>query len=792
MLKNYLTIAFRNFSRNALYTFLNGFGLVLGLSCSLLILFWVHFESNVDSFHSEGKRIYRAYFNGVSDAGEITFTQGSSPYALYELLRSYDGVEQAAYYDELGAMLAYEERAFRQYGVLASISLFDVFDFPLLVGSFENARDNLQTIFISEELAIKLLGEEWPEKSVGTKLRINDEEEQTVAGVFQNVGSNSSLQFDFILNAAQSAASYPEWARDWAAKGATVFAKLIQGVDPRSVEQYVNPIYEESNGYGVGGEAMMLFPFEKNYLWTSFEQGVAVASGGRILYVRIFFGAALFLLLIACINFVNLNTAQSVTRAKEVGIRKAVGARRKNLVKQFLFESGLLVFLALGISIVLAYWLVPALNELTGQSIFMPSAQPWFWLVAGGLGFFLTFAAGLYPAFVLSQYEPTRTLKSGFTSKTGGLKLREALIVFQLALSAILIISTITVHNQLHLIQKGNLGLDRSNVLITRMDGSVRDQYQVFKNRLEQRPGITHVLRTTHAPVDINAISVGFDWLGKTEDHSDYFYRLWTDANFAEVFGIEMKHGRFFEEGIYSDSGGVVINETALIQMGLEDPVGKLITQGDNQYRILGVMKDFHFKSIHREIEPLMVQLTSAERARRVMVKTNSGQTQTALSELQETWSDLFPGYPLEYEFLDENYARMYQSEMIIGKLAYLFSGIAILISSLGLFGLITFISLQKTKEIGIRKVVGASIANIVGLLSKDFLKLIVLGFLCGVPMAWFLMDYWLQNFAFRVDVTWEVYAFAGSIAITVAILTVSYQSIRAALVNPVKSLRRD
>ena len=793
LLFNYCKVAFRNFRRNALYTFINGFGLALGLSCSLLILLWVYFENKVDRFHPEGDQIYRVYFNGVSEEGEITFTHGYAPYALYTFLEEYEGVEKAAIYDgSAKTMLANGERVFREQGAWASLSFFEIFDYPMVAGNIENARNNLQTIFLSEQLAEKLFGENWSMESVGSTLRINDEEEKMVAGVFKNVGSNSSLQFEFIANMALTAANHPEWAQHWGAKNSTVFAKLPKEISPKTVEDYVNPIYVETNGYGVGGDAMMLFPFEKNYLWTKFEQGIA--SGGKVQYTRIFFGAALFLILIACINFINLSTAQSSRRAKEVGIRKTVGAQRGNLLFQFLCETGLLVFIGLFIALTIGTLLLPFLNQLTGQIISIPWQEPPFWLILIGLGIALTLIAGLYPALLLSRYHPAKVLKKGLGQKEGNLSLRKSLVVFQFTLSAILIISTITVHNQLNLIQHENLGLDRSNVMAIRMNSTISEQYTFFKEKLLQNSSISEVLRASHAPIDIGWISVGFDWEGKTEDHSDYFYQLNTEANFAEVFEVEMVDGRFFDENIQSDTGKVVlINEAALAQMGLENPVGKTITKTSNgtQSRILGVIKDFNFKSIHKEIEPLMLYF-EPERTNRIMIESKAGETPVAIAHLRETWSEMFPNYPLDFEFLDDAYASMYQSEMIIGKLAYIFAGIAISISCLGLFGLITFITLQKTKEIGIRKVLGASVTNIVSLLSKDLLVLVVIGILLAAPIAWYLMDQWLQNFAFRVDIAWWVYLLAGLIALAVTTLTISYQSIRAALVNPIYSLKTD
>ena len=792
MFRNYLKIALRNFSRNPLYTFINSLGLVLGLTCSLLILLWVNFERTVDRFHPDGDRLYRAYFNGVSDAGEITFTQGAAPYALYTLLNEYEGVENAAFFEDgEEVMMQYEDNILKADGAWGSTSVFEVFDFPMIIGGLEVAEQELFTAFISDELARKLIGDDWQEKSIGAGVKINDQNTITIAGVYKKMGKNSSLQFDFLANAAAKAEARPGWAHSWSVKGATVYARLAPGVLPESVADYVNPIYEQTDGYGVGGEAMMLFPFEDNYLWTKFEQGIA--TGGRIQYLRIFSGAAIFLILIACVNFINLSTAQSASRAKEVGIRKTVGAFQTNLILQFLLETGVLVLIALTTALGLTHYLLPYMNDFTQLVIRIPWEQLSFWASILALAVTLTLTAGLYPAFVLSVFKPAKVLKSGPVTNRSNTLLRKSLVVFQFSLSAILIISTITVHRQLDLIQNDHLGLDRENVLSLEMPAAVKAKYEVLKEKLLSDPGVATVLRTTHTPVNIQWINVGFEWEGKQENQSNYFYMLNTEAGFAGAFDIEMVDGRFFDPDIRSDTAAVVLNETGAAQLGLNAPVGKTIRSTDMNYpyRIVGVAKDFPFASLHNKIEPLMIRY-APEDTYMMLVKLKAGSTTAGVDHLKKAWSEVFPNYPLDFEFLDDTFNSMYRGEVIIGRLAYLFATIAIVVSCLGLFGLITFVASQKTKEIGIRKVLGASVASIVRLLSQGFLRLVFISLLIATPIAWYFMKLWLQNFAFQIDLGWWIFALAALIVMFISLLTVSYQSLQAALVNPARSLKTE
>jgi len=792
MFAHYFKISMRNFRRNALYTFINGFGLFLGILVSIFMLLWVYDESQIDKFHPDTDRLYRAYFNGVSEEGEITFTQGASPYALYKKLMETPGVEDAIFFDERSpAVRKFGDKLLKEGGAWATPSLFEVLSFPMLKGGAENAVGHDQSMFLSEGLAHRIYGDFLSDTLIGSTLRMNEETDYKIAGIYKNIGKNSSLSFDYVLNAHFLRSAVGDgWEDNWGAKQATVIAKLYEGTTAEQIEEVINPYYAATDGYGVGGEALMLFPFEKNYLWTKFEQGKAVS--GRIQYVRIFIGAAIFLLLIACINFINLSTAQATRRGKEVGVRKTVGALNTNLIRQFLVESGILIFLVLIAAMVCVGVLLPQLNTIFEKSIQIAWANPGFILGVIGFGLILTLLSGLYPAFVLARFKPAKVLKGQVSKRMGKDYLRRMLVVFQFVLSGILIISTLTVRNQLHLIQHENLGLDRNNVISMGLNGPVYDRFEIIREKLFQFGDVVEITRTSDTPVNLDWIGTRFTWEGQAPDDDNYFYMMNTEDSFDDVFQIEMAAGRFFDRNIQSDNNGIVINEKALDYIQMEDPVGKPVKDVNGRtWTILGIAKDFNFKSIHNEIEPLMMR-NRPEYTGFMYLRVKNGRTPEVMAQLKGIWKDVVPGYPLEFEFVDDAYAKLYQGELLVGKLSYFFAAIAIMVSCLGLFGLVTFISLQRTKEIGIRKVLGASLGNIVMLLSKNFIQLVLISLLLAIPLAWYLLNGWLENFAFRVELGWPVFLLAGLVAVLIALITISFQAIRAALANPVNSLRME
>ena len=690
-------------------------------------------------------------------------------------------------------MLENNGKLFKESGICGTPSLFDVFSFPLIEGTTANTDNNLQTIFLSRATAERVFGKDWAGNVIGKTMTVNQSFDVTVAGVFENIQKNSSIQLDLLLNAEMLPSNRgPDLLTDWSQMRATVFAKLEKTATPRAVEKQINPIYANAKGHGLGGDAVLLFPFEENFLYTEFENGIAV--GGQIDYVKIFFGAALFLILIACINFINLSTAQAAKRAKEIGIRKTVGAEKSSLIFQFLTETGILILFTVLLSLVAVQYFIPSINQLTDKAIVIPIDNPMFWAALLGFSGLLTLLAGLYPSFVLSNFKPINALKNNISARFAHEKIRKGLVIFQFVLSAILIISTIIVHNQVHFIKNKNFGLNRNNILHFYLPEALEDKYQPLKDKLEANSAITHVLKASNLPTNINWLKMGYSWEGMEDpEEGGSYYQLSTEIGFDEVFEIEMKAGRFFDKEIQSDTKGVVINEKALDFIKVENPVGTVITNTNSgeQMTILGIAKNFPFKGLQREVAPLMIHIRP-ESKRTVIIKSTPSETANTIALLEKSWKEVIPNYPLAYHFLDDTYARMYKLETTIGSISQFMAFIAIIISCLGLFGLVTFMAAQKAKEISIRKVLGASVVSIVELLSKDFIKLILIGLVIAIPLSWFGMNEWLENYAFRVDMEWWMFAIAALIAIVIALGTISFQSIRAALANPVNALNQD
>lgn len=793
MLSNNLKLAIRNIFRNPFYSTINILGLSIGITFSLLLYLNINDELAVDQFHENGDRIYHAYFNGLDENGGYTFTQPSSPYALYHTFSNIDGVEDAVFFDESAdVVIEYDGKLVKESSAWGTSSMFNVFSFELLAGKVASDKQQQESVFISEAVAQRIFGENWEGNAIGEILKVNKELDWTVAGVFKNMGSNSSIKFEVLLNAARlpSLMNDPEWIDDWGAKRASVYAELSEGVDPAAIERQINLIYKDKPGYGIGGDAMTLHPLEKNYLWTAFENGIAV--GGKIQYVKIFIWAAFFLLLIASINFINLSTAQASKRAKEVGVRKTIGARKIELVSQFLSETGLMVFIAIAIAIGFSFLLVPELNQLTGKALVLPFEEFYFLGSLFLLGIGLTIIAGLYPSFVLSKFKPIKVLKKDLRTGFSHKNIRRGLVIFQFVISTGLIIGTLLMNSQVDFLKERNLGVNRENIIHLNFPGPVKERFAPLKDKLIANSKIKDVIRTSSLPTNVDWIGVDFEWQGRDPDNGGYFYQMFTDFGFDKVFDLKMKEGRFFEEEMKSDLEGLVINEKALEYIQMENPVGKTVYDYDGTpMQIVGIVEDFNFRSLHHEIEPMMIRIKPAY-TNHVFIQAESGDMDNTIAYIKNTWSAVIDDYPFEYDFLDDKYAKMYETETTTGKISSYLAIVAVIISCLGLLGLITFIAGQRTKEIGIRKVLGASVLSIIILLSKDFIKLIILGLCLAVPLAWYGVNSWLDNYAFQIDISWQSFFLAGLISIGIGLLIIGVQSMQAALANPVNSLKEE
>lgn len=575
----------------------------------------------------------------------------------------------------------------------------------------------------------------------------------------------------------------------WGNFSFSTYVELKSAASEAAVNKKIKDIvgrYDEVNKEST----LFIQPFKRWHLYSEFKNGVN--TGGRIEYVRLFMILALGILLIACINFMNLTTARSVKRAKEIGIRKVVGAFRFALIRQFIGEALLIVLMAIIISLALVMLVLPLFNQLTGKQIHIPLADPTFWLIITGLLLITGFISGSYPALYLSSFKPVRVLKGSLKFSSGALWFRKGLVVFQFMLSIILIIGTIVVSKQVDYIQTVNLGYDRENLLYIPLEGDLTSKYQLFKTQLLQMPGIKDVSRITDIPTQIENSTGGVEWKGKDPTADMQFTQSAVGYDFIKTMHLQLEQGRDFSKDFATDSVGYIINESALKRIGYKDPVGKPLTFWQKKGTIIGVLKDFHFNSLHVPINPLVLRLGENIEWGNALVKTEPGKTKEALVSLEKVCKNLNPKFPFTYKFSDEEYQKLYKSEQVVSQLARYFAFLAIFISCLGLLGLVMFTAEQRTREIGIRKVLGATVPNVVGLLSKDFLSLVLIANLISWPLGWWAMSKWLQNFEYRISISWWVFALAGLAAVLIALLTVSYQAIKAAIANPVKSLRTE
>ncbi len=787
MFQNYFKTTIRNLFRHKAYSTINVLGLAVGLTVSLLILLWVQDERSVDQFHNNGDRIFQLYANFEAGDGSIQ-TWGVVPFPTMDhLLDNYPEIEKAAAYDPTNKKnFKVDEKEFLIDGLYATSSFFDLLSFSFLeVESDYFEQPN--SVLISETTAQKLFGTDWQGIALGNTITIDGTPDFKVAGVFNNPPKNSSLQFDFVLNyeelRKQNPPGYP-----WGSFDSRVLVSLNEGFDEKAVSKKIAGIVKENNEY-VDEDILFLYPFESIYLRGKFENGVVV--GGRIEYVQLFTLAALFLLLIACINFMNLATARASLRAKEVGVRKTIGAGRAALIKQFMVEAGVITFLSFVLAVLLGELFLPNFQEITGKQVSLNYSSTSFWALTGGLGLITAILAGSYPAFFLSSFKIINILKGSLTRNMGGNALRKSLVVFQFVLSVLLIVGATVVTSQVDFLKNKNLGLDKENVLFFRTPPGARKNLETFENELKKIPGIQKITKTGTNPLSVGSQTGDPKWEGMGPDEELIFNVITTDPNFLTAMNIPLVEGRDFSTELSTDTTNYILNETAVKAMNLKDPIGKGMEFWGVSGSIVGVVKDFHISSLHESIEPLIIanipNFTSL-----TLLKIDPQQTESIIAGVGTTFKKFAEGKPYRYDFLDDRYWQMYQNEERTSALSKWFAIIALFISCLGLFGLSTFIAEQKTKEIGIRKVLGATVENVVFLLSRNFLKLIGISLAIAFPIAWYFSNQWLSDYAYQINLHWGFFVFAGILAIGIAFLTISFQSIKAALANPVESLRNE
>jgi putative ABC transport system permease protein len=788
MIRNYIITALRNIRRHKGYSFINVTGLAIGLACSFFILLWVQDEMSYDKFLPESDQVYRVMRHTVFGGRKGTGSSMPKPIAQV-LVDEYPEITHTVLMSwEMEMVLTYDHQAFRSDGRYFGSDFFTVFKFPLIVGDPVTALLDPESIAISESLAERHFGSDWREKKdlLGSMINVDHRLNAKLTAIFKDVPANSSLQFEFVIP-MQEYIRRNDWVERWDNNGLRLFARLDEGVHPEVVNAKIKDLIDQH--VDAWETDVFLQPYTDMYLWSNFENGVLV--GGRIEYVRIFLLIASFIILIASINFMNLATARSTQRAREIGVRKAVGATKLSLSRQFIGESLLTAMIAFVIAMILIFLLLPSFNLLTDKSVHLSLSDPGLWLQFGCLALFTGFLAGSYPALYLSSFSVVSVLRSGVRKKARGGGLRKGLVVFQFIMSIILIIGTLTVYRQLSYIRNKDLGVDRENVVYMAFEGNIRNQFEAFKHELLNQQGIKSVTISSQNPLSVGNNTIGVDWDGKIEGDNTLYSIINTGYDFVETMKIELKEGRVFSREFGTDSTNYIINEKAALSMGMDNPVGQRLAVWGREGSIIGVMKDFHMQSLYSGIEPVILRFDPRSTGI-VFVRIEGGETGTALAALETVYNKFNPEYPLNTRFLDEEFEQTYRSETVIGTLANVFAVLAILIACLGLLGLAAFTAEQRSKEIAIRKVLGSSVLNIIVLLSREFILLVVGAYAVALPIAYYLMSKWLEDFAFHTEISIGILISAGILSVLIAWLNVSYQSIRAAMANPVVSLRSE
>ncbi|WP_436489267.1 ABC transporter permease [Chitinophaga sp. ARDCPP14] len=787
MISNYFRIAWRNLVRNKAFSFINILGLALGLACSLLMILWVQDEKSMDGFHANSDKLYQVYVR-QSSGGKVNagyLTQG--PLAA-ELKKEVPEVEYSSGFEVfLPVTLRVDDKVMKITGAYAGADFLQMFSYPVLQGTKASAIDKPGTIAISKHLAELFFGS--PEQALGKTLRYEDTVSLSVTAVYE-VPANSSQQFEYLRN-WEDFTRDNAWARNWGSFNPLTYIRLRDNADAGKVAAKIKDfVYNYQQRNNDSYTELGLQPYSEKYLHGVFSNGIP--DGGRIEYVRLFTLLAIFIMLIACINFMNLATARSVKRAKEVGVRKVVGALRSSLIIQFIGEAMLLAFFSLVIALLVVILLLPAFNQLSGKQLALPVSQPVFWGTLLGLTVLTGFVAGSYPALFLSSLNPVRVLKGSLKFGSGATNFRKGLVVFQFTLSILLMIGMFVIYRQMDYVQTKNLGYNRQNLIYIPIEGELISKYDVFREAATNLPGVLAISKMKESPTVIEHHKGGISWSGKDPNDDASFADAAVGYDFIKTMGLTLLEGRDFSRAFGNDSGSYILNESAVKRIGYQHPVGQPFTLGNVPGTIVGVLKDFHFNSMHDAIEPLVIRLDEKPKWGNILVRVAGGKTTPVLAGLAGICKNLNPNFPFTYQFSDEEYTKLYKSEQMVSQLCNYFACLAVFISCLGLFGLAMFTAAQRTKEIGVRKVLGASESSIFLLLSTGFLKPVFIGMLIAFPLAWYTMNQWLNHFAYKVNLDWWIFGGAGLITIIVALVTVSFQSIRAAAMNPVKSLKME
>jgi putative ABC transport system permease protein len=788
MFKTYFKLAYRNIIKDKVYSIINITGLAIGLASSILILLWVQNELSYDKSHKNASQIYRI----ACDFGDSKSAANSAgmPAGLKEEMPVVKNTVRIQ--PSNTTLLETGNKKFQEDGVFyADASFMDVFSYPLVKGDRATALKQADAVLITQAMATKYFGKEDP---IGKVIRKDNKENVVVTGVLANIPANSDLQFDFILPMTSLARTNNDLKNNiWDNFNFWDYIQLDKSFDPSPanlsrLEKQIDQIFHKHSP-----ETKALFylqPLTKIHLEP--ERLGDMPGHGNAQYVNIFFIIAILILVVACINFMNLATARSARRAKEIGLRKVAGAVRGQLILQFLSESVFISFLSLLLALVIVRLFLPVFNELANRKLAIDLSDAKLWFSLFGIALLTGIISGSYPALFLSGFNPVKVLKGNVKSMGGNLLFRNTLVVVQFMVSIVLLVGTFVIYNQLKFIRDRNPGFEKANLLYVPMTGDIWGKQQAFRDELARNPLTSDFAVTSDLPTNLGGWTLNVQWDGKDPHSQMSFPVMAVNEDFTHVFRMKLLNGRSFSRAFRADSNNYMINEKMAKTMGLNasTAVGKPLTLWGNKGTIVGVVKDFNFKPIQQAIEPLVLPFNKM--GGYVMVRTAPGKTNATIQALAKISQQLNPAYPFKFDFLDQDLSNLYKGEQQMGNIFNLFAILGIFISCLGLYGLSAFMAEQRTKEIGVRKVLGASVFNLVYLLSSGITRLILIAIVIAVPVSWYAVNSWLSGFAYHINVSWLVFFVASLAALSIAWLTVSYESVKAAIVNPIKSLRTE
>ncbi|HVV03091.1 MAG TPA: ABC transporter permease [Puia sp.] len=787
MFKNYLKIAIRSILRHKAYSIINISGLAIGMASSILILLWVQNELSYDRWHKHAKQIYR--ITSAADNFKTAVSCAGMPRAFQEAMPQIKNTVRIA--GLRSSLITIGDRKFNEGRVFYVDSTFlDVFSFPLVKGDVKTALMRPDGVVITEALATKYFGKDDP---LGKVLRKDNHEDVVVTGVLAPIPTNSHLQFDMLVPMTSPGIERELNANLWDNFSFYDYLQLDDHFKATpaalaAMETKMNEIFKnQKTGIRID---LRLQPLTRIHLHSNLQ--IDLPGQGDIQYVNIFFIVAIFILVVACINFMNLATARSARRAKEVGLRKVVGAVRGQLVGQFLGESLLISFFSLLVAMLVVWLVLPSFAELAGKTLSISLWDGRLLLILLSISIAVGLISGSYPALFLSGFQPVKVLKGNLKSLGGNRFFRNALVVVQFVVSIVLLIGTVVIYNQLRYIKNRNLGFEKSNLVYMYMQGNMWNKKQALYDALGQNPLTSQFAVTDQLPINIFSGTINVKWPGKDPKLQVVFPSLVVNENFFDVFHMKMLNGRPFSKDFKSDTSNFILNETAARTMGMTaaNAVGQQISFQDGKGTIVGVVQDFNFKPIQRTIEPLILQLNRFGGV--IVVRARPGNTEATIKALSKISTQFDPAYPVAYGFLDQDLANQYKGEQQMGSIFNLFALLAVFISCLGLYGLSAYMAEQRTREIGVRKVLGASLFNIVRLLSTDFTRLIIVAMIVAIPLSWWAVNKWLESFAYHIHVGWVIFVLGPLAALFIAWITVSYESVKAGVTNPVKSLRSE